>query len=98
MQRAQQEYRKEGVVLLAVSIDGQGGKAVKPFLDEHKYALESALNPDMQFARAAGVRVTPWTVVVDRSGAVAAGGYGAIDMLSPGFRNYVKALAARPPG
>jgi len=44
------------------------------------------------------VRVAPWTIIVDRSGNVVAGGYGKIDMQSPEFRNYVKALAARPPG
>ena len=42
--------------------------------------------------------MAPWTVIIDRSGAVVAGGYGPIDMLSPAFRNYVKALAARPQG
>lgn len=98
VQRAQQEYQKSGTVVLAVSIDGQGGQAVRPFLAEHKYTLSAALDPDMQVARALGVRVTPWTVIIDRSGAVVAGGYGPIDLLSPAFRNYVKALAARPPG
>ena len=29
---------------------------------------------------------------------VVAGGYGKIDLTSPAFRNYVKALQARPPG
>ena len=45
-----------------------------------------------------GVRVAPWTVIIDRSGNVVAGGYGKIDLQSPEFRNYVKALAAKPPG
>ena len=98
VQRAQQEYQKSGTVVLAVSIDGQGGKAVKPFLAEHKHTLSAALDPQMQLARAVGVRVAPWTVVVDRSGAIVAGGYGPIDLLSPAFRDYVKTLAARPPG
>ena len=98
VQRAQQEYQKSGVAMLAISLDGQGGQAVKPFLTEHKYTLVVALDPDMGTARALGVRVTPWTVVIDRSGAVVAGGYGPIDMLSPAFRNYVKALAAKSPG
>ena len=98
VQRAQQEYQKSGTVVLAISIDGQGGKAVQPFLAEHKYTLSAALDPDMHLARAVGVRVAPWTVIVDRGGAVVAGGYGPIDLLSPAFRNYVKALAARAPG
>ena len=43
VQRAQQEYQKSGTVVLAVSIDGQGGKAVRPFLAEHKHTLSAAL-------------------------------------------------------
>jgi len=96
VQRAQQEYQKSGIPLLAVSLDGDSGKAVKPFLNEHKYTLSVALDPDMQVARALGVRVAPWTVIIDRNGNLVGGGYGPIDLLSPAFRNYIKALSARP--
>ncbi|MBI3370799.1 MAG: TlpA family protein disulfide reductase [Betaproteobacteria bacterium] len=96
MQRAREEYHKGGVAVLAISIDGQGAQAVRPLMAEHKYTVPAPLDPDMQVARALGVRVVPWTVVIDRSGAVVAGGYGPIDLLSPAFRNYVKALAASP--
>ena len=97
VQRAHDDYKKSGVTVLAISIDGDGGKAVKPFVAEHKYTLPTPLDPDMKVARSVGVRVAPWTVVIDRSGAVVAGGYGEIDLASPAFRNYIKALAARPP-
>ena len=96
VQRAQEEYRKIGVAVLAVSIDGEGAKAVRPFIHEHKYTLATPLDPEMGVARAVGVRVTPWTVVFDKNGKVVAGGYGPIDLLSPQFRAYVKALAAKP--
>ena len=98
VQRAHDEYKKSGVAVLAISIDGDGAKSVKPFLAEHKHTLPTPLDSDMGVARAVGVRVAPWTVIIDRSGMVVAGGYGAIDLLSPAFRNYIKALAARPPG
>lgn len=98
VQRAQLEYQKSGIPVLAISIDGQGAQAVRPFLTEHKYTLPVPLDPDMQVARAVGVRVTPWTVIFDRNGAAVAAGYGRIDLLSPAFRGYIKALAARPHG
>ena len=98
VQRAHDGYRKSGVAVLAISIDGDSGKAVKPFVAEHKHTLPTPLDSDMSVARAVGVRVVPWTIVIDRSGAVVAGGYGKIDLQSTAFRNYVKALAARPPG
>ena len=96
VQRAQQEYQKSGIPVLAISLDGDSGRAVRPFLNEHKYTLPVPLDSDMQVARALGVRVAPWTVIIDRTGTVVAGGYGPIDLLSPAFRNYIKALAARP--
>jgi peroxiredoxin len=98
VQRAQQEYQKSGIPVVAISLDGDGAKSVKPFLAEHKYTLPVPLDPEMQFARSLGVRVTPWTVIIDRDGNLVGGGYGRIDMLSPEFRNYIKALSARAPG
>ncbi len=98
VQRAHAEYQKSGVPLIAVSIDGQGAQAVRPFLAQHKYTLPVPLDPEMKVARAIGVRAAPWTVIIDRNGAVAAGGYGPIDLQSAAFRNYIKALAARPAG
>lgn len=96
VQRAREEYQKGGVTVLAISIDGQGAQAVRPFMAEHKYTVPAPLDPDMQLARAVGVRAVPWTVVLDRSGAVVAGGYGPIDLSSPAFRDFIKALAASP--
>jgi len=98
VQRATDDYQKSGITVLAISVDGQGAQAVRPFLAQHKYTLPVAIDPKMQVARAVGVRVVPWTIIIDRSGAVVAGGYGPIDLLSPVFRSFVKALAARPAG
>ena len=98
VQRAQQEYQKSGIAVIAISIDGDGAKSVKPFLGEHKYTLPVPLDPVMQFARSLGVRAAPWTVIIDREGNLVGGGYGRIDMQSPEFRNYIKALAAKKRG
>jgi len=96
VQRAHDEYKKSGVAVLAVSIDGDGAKSMRPFLAEHKYTVPTPLDPEMGVARAVGARVVPWTVVIDKSGKVVAGGFGPIDLLSPQFRAYIKALAAKP--
>jgi hypothetical protein len=96
VQRAQQEYQKSGIPVLAISLDGDGGRAVKPFLAERKFTLSVPLDAEMQVARSLGVRVAPWTVIIDRGGNLVGGGYGPIDLLSPAFRNYINALSARP--
>jgi peroxiredoxin len=98
VQRAHEEFQKSGVVVLAVSIDGQGAQAVKPYIAEHKYTMRVAIDPDMQVAREFGVRATPTTFVVDRTGHVVASTFGPVDLQSAAVRDYIKALAARPQG
>ena len=64
VQRAQQEYQKSGVPVIAISLDGDGAKSVKPFLSEHKYTLPVPLDPE----GADGVIVDTCGTGGDRSG------------------------------
>jgi hypothetical protein len=51
----------------------------------------------MEVARQFGVRGTPTTVVVNRSGQIVARGLGPFDLESPEFKQYLQALLAQPP-
>lgn len=95
VQRAHEAYRKSGVVVLAISIDGTGARSVQPFISKNKYTVPTLLDPEMEVARSFGVRGVPTTVVVDRQGAIVATGFGPMDFDSTAFRNYIKALAAK---
>ena len=98
VQRVHEALQPQGVVVLAISIDGAGVQAVQPVITKHGYTFSTLVDSQMEVARAFGVRGVPTTYVIDRQGAVVASGFGPIDFDSPSFRAYVQALVAQPPG
>jgi len=96
VQRAHDAFKAAKVMVLAISIDGTGAQAAKPVMDEGKFGFAAPVDQDMAVARKFGVRGVPMTFVVDRKGSIVAQGFGPIDFDAPEFRNYVKAVAARP--
>ena len=56
------------VVVYFVALDGQGERAVKPFMEKNGFRLLTLLDPRMAVAREHGIRWIPVTVVVDRQG------------------------------
>ncbi len=98
MQRVHQTWQDTDVVVLAISLDGTGEKAVKPFLAEHGYTMPTLVDPRMEVARQFEVRMVPTTVVVNRAGAIVARGMGPFDFESAAFAQYVRALVAEPRG
>lgn len=95
VQRAHDELKANGVAVVAISIDGTGAKAAKPVIDEGKYTFAVPVDQDMAVARKFGARGVPMTYVVDRKGAIVAQGHGPLNLDSPAFRSFVKAVAAR---
>jgi len=96
VQRAHDAFKAAKVAVLAISIDGTGIQAAKPVIDESKFSFIVPVDQDMAVARKFGVRGVPTTYVVDRKGGIVAQGFGPIDFDAPEFRNFVKAIAARP--
>jgi peroxiredoxin len=89
-------FKDKDVVILAISIDGAGEKAVKPYMEKHGYTFETLLDQRMDVARQFGVRGTPTTVVVNRQGEIVARGLGPFDLESPAFTHYLDQLVAQP--
>jgi peroxiredoxin len=98
VQRVHNEFQDKDVVMLAVSIDGSGPKAVQTFLEKHGYTMPTAVDAGMEVARQFGVRGVPMTYIINRQGAVVASGFGAIDFDRPEFRTYLQALIAQSRG
>jgi peroxiredoxin len=98
VQRAHEALKDKDAVVLTISLDGTGERAVKPFLVAHGYTVPALVDPRMEVARAFGVRAVPATIVVDRAGAIVARGMGAFDMASPEFLQYVGSLLGQPRG
>jgi peroxiredoxin len=93
VQRVHDAFKDKAVVVLAVSIDGGGEKAVKSFVAKHTYTFITPVDARMEIARKFGVRGTPTTYVINRQGAIVAHGFGPVDFDSPAFVQYIQALA-----
>ncbi len=98
VQRVHETFKDKDVVVLAISVDGGGEKAVKSFMTKRGYTFTTPVDVGMEIARKFGVRGVPTTYVINRQGAIVAHGFGPVDFDSPAFVQYIQALAAQPRG
>jgi len=98
VQRVHDAFKDKDVVVLAVSIDGGGAKAVQTFIAKRGYTFTTPVDARMEVARKFGVRGTPTTYVINRHGAIVAHGFGPVNFDSPAFVQYLQTLAAEPRG
>ena len=98
VQRVHETFKDKDVVVLAISVDGGGEKAVKSFMTKRGYTFTTLVDVGMDIARKFGVRGVPTTYVINRQGAIVAHGFGPVDFDSPAFVQYIQALAAEPRG
>jgi peroxiredoxin len=89
VQKAHDLLRDKGVVVLAISIDGTGERAVRPFMREHGYTFPSLIDRTMDVARSFRVRMVPTTYVLNREGVIVGAGYGPVDLASPEFAQFL---------
>jgi len=92
VQKAHELFREKDVVILAISIDGLGARAVTPFMAEHGYSFLSLIDQTMVVARQFGVRLVPTTYVVNRKGMIVGMGVGPVDLASPEFAQYLESV------
>lgn len=92
VQRAHEQFRDKDVAFLTISIDGQGERAVAPFMTQHGYTFPSLVDQRMEVARNFGMRLVPTTYVLNRQGVIVGAGYGPIDVASPEFVQFLETL------
>lgn len=92
MQKAHDLLREKDVAVLAISIDGLGERAVKPFMAQHGYTFPSLIDQTMVVARQFGVRLVPTTYVVNREGVIVGASFGPLDLASPAFVQYLESV------
>jgi len=96
VQRVAETLKGTDIVILPISIDGSGEKAVQPYMEKHGYTFQTLIDQRMEVARQFGVRGTPTTVVINRKGQIVARGLGPFDLESPEFAQYLQQLVAQP--
>ena len=74
----QSKYKGSGLSVIGVSMDEDGWKSVKPFLEKQPMNYSVVIgNPDL--AKLYGVDAMPMTLLIDRDGKVAASHVGMVD-------------------
>jgi len=68
MEKLWQRYKERGLVVIALSMDSGGAKAVKPFIEHAKFTYPVGLDPKMEVAQLYGARAVPATFIIDRRG------------------------------
>ncbi|RLB76279.1 MAG: TlpA family protein disulfide reductase [Deltaproteobacteria bacterium] len=82
MERLYQKYKDQGLVILAVSADENGKKAVSQFLQKTPYSFPILLDSDNIAQNAYGVFRFPESFIIDRNGMVVQKIIGGRDWLS----------------
>ena len=72
MERLYQRYRDKGLVVLALSVDSEGGPIVVPFVKQYKLTFPIGLDQKMAVADRYGVRALPTSFLVNKTGTLVA--------------------------
>lgn len=74
-ERTYRQYRSQGVEFVGVQVEKSAEDARK-FLKNHEATYPAGLDPDLAIANRFGFQGTPYTVIIDRKGAIAARVHG----------------------
>jgi cytochrome c biogenesis protein CcmG/thiol:disulfide interchange protein DsbE len=85
----QNKYKESGLSVVGVSMDEDGWKAVKPFLEEKKVNYPVVIG-DWDLAKLFGITALPVTLLIDRDGKVADLHLGMVD--KEAFEREIKIL------
>lgn len=98
MERLYRRFKDRDFVLLAVSEDEDGRKAVEPFVRDGGFTFPVLLDPERQVGAKYGVWGYPETFIIDRAGMVAERVIGPRDWASQASTDQIeRLLSAGPP-
>jgi len=89
----QNKYRKDGLAAVGVSMDEDGWKSVKPFLEEHKLNYPVVIANQDLVNRYGGLPSLPVTLLIGRDGKIAESHAGMVD--KDAFENKIKTLLSQ---
>ena len=85
----QNKCRNDGLAAIGVSMDDDGWKSVKPFLEEHKLNYPVVIGND-DLGEQFGVINMPLTLLIDRNGKIAESHAGVVD--KDNFESKIRSL------
>ena len=91
----QNKYRNDGLRAIGVSMDDDGWKSVRPFLEKHKLNYRVVIGNQDLANRYGGLPFLPMTLLIDRNGTIAESHPGVVDKQV--FENKIKALLHESP-
>jgi len=92
-----QEFKKDGFVILAVSIDRDGVKSAKPFIKKHQLTFPVVVDyPNFEAYQMYGIRAIPISYLIDKQGKVVGGIAGPREWTGETAKNLIKQLLERP--
>ena len=86
----QKKYADQGLSIIGVSVDEQGPKAVKPFIDRFAINYPVVMGDAKVLADYGGISLIPTTFVIDRAGNVVATHQGYTDQAT--FESEIRPL------
>ncbi len=92
MERLYQTFKQTAFAMLAVSIDRQGGEAVKPFMEELHLTFPALLDQQSVVARQYGLRGLPTTYLIDPEGRLIGAAVGGRDWDRPEAKALIAGL------
>jgi len=75
----EKQYKSEGFSVLGVSMDEEGWKAVKPYLEKSKVNYRMVMGDDAMAQKYGGIESLPTSFVIDRQGRIAATHVGLVE-------------------
>lgn len=75
----QDKYKTEGLSAIGVSLDDDGWKSVKPFLEEHRINYPIVVGNWDTMGKSFGFSSMPATLLIDRDGKIAEMHVGMVD-------------------
>lgn len=96
IERLYRRFAPEGLVVLAVSVDESGAKAVAPFVRELGITFPVLLDPEGRLGSRLGITGYPETFVIDRGGNVVRHFIGPAEWDEPPMAAYFAGLLAAP--
>jgi peroxiredoxin len=91
----QNKYRNDGLAAIGVSMDENGWKSVKPFLEENKLNYPVVIANQGLSSRYGGLTSLPMTLLIDRNGKIAESHAGMVD--KDAFEKKIKTLLQESP-